>query len=310
MKFARLKPWIPHLVALALVALGAWYVVRNADDFAVLGRLSPARVALIALVFAAGCAVGGFQLNLFLRRYGVALPWYRWLGLYFAMSVGNIVTPLRGGTGMAALYLKTVHGFALARFAAVLVGTYVGAALVNAVLALAGMALCRQATGWFSPAPVVLAAAVLTGCVAALLVPNLRPSEAWPWRWVVRAVNGWHELFGQRSLLWKVLLTTLGQAAAQTIGFVLIYDALDLAPSGGAAAVLTIVSMSTIASMISITPASLGPFDAVLLALPLAFGLTVEQTAPTLVVFRGISLATSFLLAGVFAPALRSPRAP
>ena len=314
MTLGRLKPWIPHFVALVMVALGAWYVVGHRDDFARLGRVDPAQLALVALAFTASCAVGGYLLNLFLRRYGVRLPWYRWFGLYVFMTVGNFVTPVRGGTGLCAAYLKSEHGLNLRRFGMVLLGTYVLSAMMNATLALAGVGLVYLRQGWADPTILIVSASILLVCAATFFMPNLRESERPVWKYVVRLVNGWHELFHDRSLLWKALLLTLAQTLVQTGMHLLVYRSLDIAISPeaavGFAVMMTIVALSIIAAMMSVTPGSLGPYDAALVAVPTVFGLTVQQTASALIVFRGTTFVTAFFLAGVFWLVIRLARKP
>jgi len=305
MRVARIKPWISVAVAVVLVGLGCWYVAGHWEDFAILRRLGPLSLFGIVGTTAVCLVLGGYLLNTFLRRYGVALPWYRWLGLYVTMSVGNIVTPLRGGTGMGAAYLKLAHGVTLSRFGLVLLGASVAAALVNAVLALIGIGLSYASSGWFNPAAAGAAVAVLAAGLVALVAPNPSPSERWGWKYVAKALNGWHELIQDRRLLAKVLVITLALNLVHVGTCWLIYRALDLAV--GPEAVLTIVSLSTIASIVALTPASLGPYDAVVIALPTTFGLTVSEAMAALLVVRGATLATTLALAGLFAFTLRAP---
>lgn len=307
-RLAKIRPWISVGLALTVIGLGAWYVVRHFADFAILGRLGTVSLlAILATVFVY-MLLGGHLLNLFLRRYDVALPWYRWLGLYATMSVGNMVTPVRGGTGIGAVYLKSVHGLTFSRFAMVLVGTYVGAAIVNAVLGLGGMGISYAATGWFNPTAVGGAAVVLVGGLATFFIPNLRPSERWGWTYAVRAINGWHQLVGDRRLLANVLAVQLAMNLVHVGTYVLIYRGLGL--DMPVAAVVTIVSIGTIASMIALTPASLGPYDVVLVALPTTFGLTGPEAMAALLVMRAVHLAGTLALAGIFGFALRTPAGP
>lgn len=302
---SKLKPWIPHLVALAIVGLAAWYVAGHWNEFRVLERLDVWSLAGVTAVVILGLAVGGYMMNLFLRRFGVTMPWPRWFGLYVTMSVGNFVTPMRGGTGMAAVYLKTTHGVSFGRFAMMLLGTYVGVAMVNAVLALVGMGLSYVHSGWFNPAAVGLALIVGIACTVAFFIPNLRETDRRGWRLVVRAVNSWHALVKDRALLARVIPVMVVQSLVHALCFLLIYRVLgfDVPPEG----VLTIVAMSVIASLVSITPASLGPFDAVLIAMQTTFGLTVPEASAAVIVFRAVCIGSSLVLAGVFSFSLRVP---
>jgi uncharacterized membrane protein YbhN (UPF0104 family) len=303
MQWSKLKPWLLLLFTLIVLGVAAWYVATHREELSVIWRLSPTALVAIAAAVAVTLALGGFQLRIFLRRYGVLLRWYRWFGLYMVMSVANIVTPARGGTGLCAVYLKSAHGLPLSRFAIVLVGTYVLTATINSAAALVGMGLSWWLEGVFSLPLTIGAAAILAACTVTYFVPNLRESQRWGWRYAVQAINGWHALVRDRSLLWKVAAVNLGQCLSQVVCYLLVLHGLGLSVPPTAA--LTIVSMSLVAALISATPAAPGPYDAAVVALPTLFGLTVAQAVAALLVLRAVSLVTSFALAAVFGLAAR-----
>jgi uncharacterized membrane protein YbhN (UPF0104 family) len=298
MSLAKIKPWMPHLVALLFVGLGLWYALAHQEDFEVLGDVSLSSLLQVAGTMVASCFLGGWLVNLFLRRFGVRLPWYRWLGLFFVMAAGNIVTPLRGGTGLFAAYLKTEHALPLRRFALMLVGTSMLSALVNSALALVGMGITWWTKDWVNVPLVIVASTILATCISTFFLPNPKPSERRVWKHVVRVLNGWHALLADRGLLWRVLLLSVGQTLTQILGMWFVYRSLgaDVTPE----ALLTIMSLSVMASIVALTPASLGPYDAALLGLPALYGLTAAHRASALVVYRGMSFVTIFALAGVF----------
>ena len=305
MRLSKIKPWISVIVVLILVGLGALYIFRHLEDFAILRRVGVVSLFPVLAFAVLALFVGGFQLNLFLRGYGVALPWYRWFGIYMMMTIGNTVTPVRGGTGMCAVYLKSVHGLNYGRFAMVLLGTYVLSALVNSALSLVGIGAAYVTQGWFSMSLVIVSVVILLGCVATFFIPNLGESDRWGWKYVVRMINGWHELVHDRSLLWRVALVTFALNMAQAGCYVFVYRALGIRVHPFA--VVTIVSLGTIGALVSLTPASLGFYDAAIIAVPTVFGLTVAEAASALVVFRAVWLVATFGLGAIFCLAVRVP---
>lgn len=300
---SKIKSWISLAVVLIFVGLGALYIFRHTENFAILGRVGVLNLLPVLAGVILSWVVGAYLLNLFLRRYDVALPWYRWFGLYMMITIGNTVTPIRGGTGMCAVYLKSVHGLNFGRFAMILLGTYVLSALVNSVLSLLGIGVVYRAQGWFSLPLVVLSFLILAACVATFFIPNLTESERWGWKYVVRMINGWHELFRDRSLLWRATVLTFAQSFVQTGCYVFAYRALglDMHPF----AVLTIVALAIVGSMVSLTPASLGCYDAAAIAVPTVFGLTVAEAASALLLFRGIWIVAALGLSAIFSFAMR-----
>lgn len=298
MTLAKIKPWMPHLVALLFVGLGLWYALANPKDFERIRNVRLASLLQVAAALVASCFVGGALMNLFLRYFGITLPWYRWLGLFVIMAAGNIVTPLRGGTGFFAAYLKTQHGLSLKRFGLMLVGTSVLSALVNSALALVGLAIMWRTENWVNVPLVMVASAVLAVCIATLFLPDPKPSERRIWKHVVRALNGWHALVNHRGLLWRALLLSIGQTLSQMLGMWLVYRGLgtNVPPE----AMLWIMSLSIMTSIIALTPASLGPYDAALGGLAALYGLTKEQWLAAGAVYRAMSFVTIFALAGLF----------
>jgi len=308
MQSSKLKAWLSLTVALAFVALGAVYIARHLEDFAILRRLGVANCVPILISIMLSLITGAALFNLFLRHYGVVLPWQRWYGLYATVSLGNTVTPFRGGTGASALYLKSVHKLDFGRFAMVLLGTYVLSAMVNSAMALVGIGGAYALQGCFNLPLVLLSLAILAGCLVAFFVPNLKESELFGWKYVVKALNGWRLLVSDRGLLWRASLLTLAQCLCQTSCYFFAYRALDL--DVHPFAVLTIVSMGILGSMISLTPAALGFYDAVIVAVPTAFGLTVAQAASALLVFRGAWLCAAVGSAAAFSFSMRPETAP
>ncbi len=306
MNVPAIKRWVSLGLGVAILGAAVTYIATHWEDFSSLRRLNAPRLLAILAALVLSYLVGGYQLNLLLRRYGVALRWYRWFGLYMTMTVGNYVTPVRGGTGVGAVYLKTRHGLNFKSFGMVLIGSSVLSALVNAVLALAGMGVMHHAgrqVSWILPA---VSCAVLSACVVSFLLPRLGESRKPVWNFVVRAVNGWHQLFENRSLLWRMLTVTFVQSLTQMLLYVLIYRALGVQVHP--AAVLTIASLGIVGSLLSVTPGSLGPYDATVMGVTMAFGISAADAAAAVVVYRCASLPAALVLAGAFSFALRPAR--
>lgn len=308
MSSAHLKKWIYLAITLALVGLTGYYIYQHREQFRILTtirihHLLPIIGAVILSLFFGACL-----LNTFLRHYHVRLPWHRWFGLYIMQTVGNLVTPARGGTGVCALYLKSAHGMHFRRFAVVLLGTYILSALVNASLALIGMGFAYLTQGWFNLPLLILSATILLGCIATFFVPNFPESDRWLWKYVPKMINSWHALVSDRPLLKRVAFFTLILNFSQVLCYTLIYSALNLEIN--IFAVLTIVSIGTIGSMASPLPASLGLYDAALVTVPAIYGLTVEQAASALLIYRVTWFFTTFLLAPIFSFTIRPNSAP
>lgn len=303
MNRGQVKRWGPHIVAGCVLALGVWYGLANPEILQSLLQMDALHLALAGAALLVSFYLGGLQLGLFLRHYGLHAPWRRSVGLYILMGAGNLVTPMRGGSGVLAVYLKTQLGLNYARFGLILMGTYALAGLVNGALAAVGVGLTWWLQGWVSVPLLVISVGLVAAILLTLVVPRLPHTERRPWSYLVRFSNAWHELFRDRSFLLKILVVTLLQTLVQVVGYMFIYRGLGLEVSP--AAMLTIVALGTVAAMVPLLPASLGTYDAAMIGLLAAYGLSVGEASPGLVVFRGLSFVLLFGLAAVFWPLLR-----
>lgn len=135
--------WGPSLLAPIIVAVFfaacGYYVVTHWRDFAFVAEISFPETAAAGLLILVSFVINAFQLNLFLRKFGVRLGFLELIALTMSMLLGNLIMPLRGGTGGLALYLKRAHGLDFQAFAAIYGGTALLTGLINAGLAAASL---------------------------------------------------------------------------------------------------------------------------------------------------------------------------
>ncbi|MCA1959333.1 MAG: flippase-like domain-containing protein [Desulfomonile sp.] len=300
---------IRYSIVIAFITVCGWYVLANREDFAFLAAVSPTVVAWAGALMLLSFIISAYQLRLFLRKFGVSPGAVEVTALTMAMILGNLVTPMRAGTGGLAVYLKRIHGLDFSSFAVIYGGTAVLAALINAGLGLVGLVLLWMLHGFVHVPLGILVAGLFFGCLWISVAP---PSVRWWGRWVPRpivdAADSWRLLTKDRRLLFKLALTFLAITVALVGSLDLVYQSIGApVPWLG---VLVTTALGAIANLVPITPGSLGIYDAVVIQIPQFFGLDPARAVAGALVVRALSffLAVVFGAPGMVWIAIAGPR--
>ncbi len=281
--------------------LCGYYVWSHRTEFAFLRAVSLPDIVAAGLLTLLSFVVNAYQFSLFLGKFHVAAARIELMALTMAMILGNLVLPLRGGTGAMAVYLKRVHHLDFHLFATIYAGTAILVALINCGLALVGLAALRVWYGFSHPALSVLVSGMFLCCLGlCLYAPSVRGKGSGIAGFVFGAVRSWHALTRDRRLLGYLAASHLGLAFLLAGSFFLIYRALGHPLSWGA--VLVTSSLGSIAALVPVTPGSLGVFDAVVIQIPQLFGLDPPRSLTAALVFRAICMvwATALGLPGLW----------
>jgi hypothetical protein len=77
--------------------------------FCFVAAVSFPAIAAAGLLVLVSYILNAYQLSLFLNNFKVSLGVVELMALTTGMLLGNLLIPMRGGTGGLALYLKRVH---------------------------------------------------------------------------------------------------------------------------------------------------------------------------------------------------------
>lgn len=279
----------------AFFAACGYYVVAHWSDFAFVAEISFPEVAAAALLILGSFLINAFQLNLFLKKFGLALGFLELISLTMGMLLGNLILPMRGGTGGMALYLKRAHGLDFQAFAAIYGGTALLTGLINAGLAAASLVVLIWFHGFAHPALTLVAVGLFAVCLYFCLFP---PPVRWKDRGIVaplfQAAHSWHLLSRDRRLLLLSAGSLFIISLILTVAFYFIYLALGMPMS--LYGVLVTSSLGNIANLVPLTPGSLGIFDAVVIQVPQMFGMDPARSIAGALVFRVLCFFWSLLL--------------
>lgn len=282
------------IVAL-FVGLCAYHFYTHREDFAFLANVSLPDLAAAGLCIGAAIFAGMYQLKPFFDHYGLPIGFLELLALTTTSSLGNLLLPMRGGTAALAFYLKKVHGMSFTDFSLTYAGTGILTVLTNSAFALIGLAVLFLKDGFFHLAISVIVVGLFGVCLVVIVFPpRIGSTRGGIWGLVGAAFNGWHALSRDRALFAKASTALIVVLLCITGSFAFLYRALGLPLSFFA--VLVTLGVGNIATLVPVTPGSLGIFDAVTIQIPLIFGLDVARAIAATVLYRTLFLLWALIL--------------
>jgi len=286
---------VGYAIVAIFLCLCGYYVAAHWGEFAFLGRVALPEIAIAGVFIALSFLLSSYQLGLFLRSFGLRLGVVELTALTVGMMLGNLVTPMRGGTAALAVYLKKVHALDFRAFVVIYGGMSLLIALINAGLALLGLVLLFLSHGFFRPALTALVVGLFVVCLYLSVFP---PPATWKrggfLGLVFDTVHSWHLLTRDRGLLLRLTISLTVVAFCLAAAFYFIYLALGAPLS--ALAVLITSGLGNIANLAPITPGALGIFDAVVIEVPQLFGLDPARSLAAALVFRALSFFWACIL--------------
>ncbi len=211
------------------------------------------------------------------------------------MCLGNFVTPMRGGSGGLAVYLRKVHRLDFQSFAVIYGGTSLLIALINSGIALIGLFILYLDHGFFHAGLSALVGLMFGVCFYFSVFPP-------PVRWQGSGLLGiafnmgrsWHLLTRKRRLLLGLTVSFTLVALSLTAAFYFIFRSIGAPlPFSGA---LVVSGLGHTANLVPLTPGALGVFDAVTIEIPKILGLDAAHSIASTLVFRAISFVWLLLL--------------
>jgi uncharacterized membrane protein YbhN (UPF0104 family) len=242
------------------VALAVRFVERQGATLPRVTSEDWLQLAGVALALFAVAVVNGIVLRDLVSHFGVRLRARSWLSLTLVGSLLNLVSPVRGGAALRAMYLKRVHGVALADVATVLVGSTVCSLAVTAALgavSIAALGVPGGAYGWVALAASTTLAVLLTASL--WLSPSIdRLTARLP---LVRRVSeAWRSLGRHPALLRRLLVWNAATVCLHAFAFCLAFSIASF--HGNWLVPITSSAFARMGTLVAITPAGLGVFEA------------------------------------------------
>lgn len=271
------------------------YVYFYADDFYFI--LTVSKLELVAASFFILCSFAAtcYQLDVFLRRFSLTLGKLELIAVTHAMMLGNLVVPMRGGSGGLAIYLKKVHNLDFAAFAVIYGGTALIVALINSLLALIALTSLWIFAGYFKSVLFAFVSVFFLSCLyLTLWPPSMRSSANFLVGKIIRVANSWKAITSDKRLVLSLIVSITLMSFALVGSLFFIYRSIGQSLTFEATVVTS--SVGSIANLIPLTPGSIGVFDVTIIEIQRIFGLTTAQSIGAAIIFRTLTFLIALLV--------------
>jgi uncharacterized membrane protein YbhN (UPF0104 family) len=277
------------------IALCAYYIVSHRDEFSFLRTVSIPYLMVAAGFVLVSYFLTGYQLGLFLAKFGLRIGLLERLTLTMGMLLGNLVFPLRGGTAGLAVYLKTVHRLEFESFALIYGGTALLVGLINSAAAAGALVYLAVEHHSYYPSLTVLTGGALFGSLYLVLLPPATLStDQGILGSLARVSQGWQNITLDKNLMKGLVASTVLIVITLIGAFYFIYGAIG--SSIAFSAIVMTSSIGNIANLVPITPGSLGVFDTATIKIPQLFGIDVAQSLAVTIILRSLCFGWALLL--------------
>jgi len=291
------------LLTIFFLALFVAYVLFNLDDFRAL-REFPLPAAVLIIFLKIGLMItNALFLKTILTAFDVKISGKHSFFILIYTTIGNHFTPIRGGAGFRAVYLRKKFNFPYSQFISTLSGNYIIVILVYSFIALTSLIWIHLARGLYSPSLYVFVAGLFVFCLSIILIriktqkleiqsnfKLLNKAGAV----LKKAVDGWNSIISRRLLVAKLFLISAS-------GFLFIYtmtliELKFIAAQTSIPSLLLYSALSNLSLFISITPGALGIRESLFIIFQNLMNLTTGDVLNIAVIDRGLVFITLALL--------------
>ncbi len=283
------------LISIGFVAACVIYVYVHSGDFYFILTVSRPELVVATLLILSSFMATCYQLDLFLKRFNLRLGKLELIAITHAMMLGNLVIPMRGGSGGLAIYLKKVHKLDFTAFALIYGGTALLVALINSAFALIALKSLWIYSSYFQSILFAFALGLFVTCLYVTVWPPSIQLEAGSFLCkVVELINSWRAIALDKRLV-VTLTASITLMSLSLIGSLFfIYSAIGH-PLTFEATVVT-SSVGAIVSLLPLTPGSIGIFDVAIIEIQRIFGLTTAQSIAAAMIFRTMTFLLAFVI--------------
>lgn len=294
-----LRKVLPIALVIAFLVWVAVYVNENLEAFRPVTQVSWWDGLSVALPFLVIMTGNGMFIATVSRAFHISLTGIEWLSLSFASSFANYFLPLRGGTGIRALYMNRLHGLPFTTFLSTLSIMYLTHTVVNGVLAFAGMAFIASKGGPFNAGLMSFFLLIVAVGLAALFmkVDIQRNYVRFPLAQMVSLIQAWRAVCGNRALLTRVWLLTIAISLASFWQCWAAFDAMSVSISWEG--ILLYAASKNLAALIGLTPGGLGIVELTSVYLGTVLGYSTVDALSIQGLIRAVALGT-LLMFGPF----------
>lgn len=254
------KKWLSTALFAAMIALLAWYIVKNREQLGRLLTLDAATIGWILVLALGGCVLNCVYHKLILDTYRVPLDVTDWMGVVFVANAMAYVLPLRMDLVFTAAYYKRTKGLAYVKSASMAAGNIVFSILFALLQMFAALLLTGLMKGVWPGLLWLIwligAAGTAVFLVLALWFRDRMPGFLSRIQVVRKVVDGFCVLLCNRKLLCRLLCCLILNNILHLLLFMACFRGVGMAVTLDQA--LLYNSISRMLSLVAIVPGNIG----------------------------------------------------
>lgn len=289
------KRTISVFVLLLIATAFFYFISQNISDFKQLSIISPYLLIILISIFIFNYFLVSIITKNLLKPLGVYLKSKEAFALSIVTGFYNLITPFRGGAVTRAIYLKKKHNFTYTDFLASLAGMYLITFLIASLVGLITTILIYLKTETFSWILFLIFSGIFFPIFFIVtLSPKLKSVKSNFPNKFIKVINGWHLIKNNRKVILTITIISFSQLMLGAFMLYLQFKVFGIEIEF--IKCLFLVSISSLAILIAITPAGLGISEAVTVFSALTIGITPVQSLSVALLGRVIQMIVLFIL--------------
>jgi len=294
-------------ILLVLVVLAVLYLERNFEDFSELRIVSPIVIIALVLLFILGYFLIGLTTKQLIRPLKINLGYFESFALSVVTGFYNLITPLRGGMAVRAVYLKKKHNFSYTNFFSSLSASYVLIFLSAGIMGLLSSGIIYFNEGIFSPVVSLIFLGVSLSLLFVIIFsPRMNEGKGFILDKIAKILNGWYLIRKDRGLLFFITIISIFQLLLSSLMLYLQFYVFGIEIDF--VKTLFLSSIGLLGLIIAITPAGLGIQEAVAVFSASTIGISPVESLSVALLGRGVSVVVLFVLGPIFSWVLMRKR--
>lgn len=288
-KFNLKKAFSIILTIIVIIAMGI-YLYNNRDIFENLKQLDPIIILVVACLQPIKIIITSTTNKLIIDSIDNKIPFWDAFMLQYVNKLLNKFVAESGAVFRGA-YLKSQFSFPISKYLSSIGGSYIVGILTNSVFGILLSIIIYFQQKVFNLIIILIFIFFFMGSVLLLLIKPKINSNKWMIIKINRIIDGWVEIKSKPKLIINLILLYFLGAIFSSLSIFLIYR--------GLGSEINIInsfyysSISTLATIVNLTPGGLGINEAVLMFSSDVIGLPSDLILLGALLFRAISLVTS-----------------
>lgn len=283
------------ILIIIVLGLSAITLFQLRHDFAGIKLINPIYLLWVFLLIVMFLVVNGLMMKTILRSFGINLLIFESAALSITNTLGNLITPFRGGVISNAIYLKTKYKLNISSYVAMLSATYVIIFWVNSVVGLIACIYLKYYSNIFSwPICLFFLGVVVFLGFILLFSPKVREVNFPFVNKVIYVINQWNLISKNGRVVLAMIWYNLLNIGLMVFTCYFEFMAIGINIPLMRLVVLSVFSIFSL--LLSFTPAGLGIKEAFAAYSGVAVGIPLSQVIVVSILDRVINVCVVLLL--------------